>query len=240
MDYSHAANVVDRYKDYGGLAISAMRRLNKIAAMLPTTGNLLEIGALDGATVKYYKRKFNGKTFGVDISMEVLKDAATIIDEVKTCDLNVDTLPWDDDFFDVIICSEIIEHIFDTDRLLEQIKRVLKPSGTLIISTPNLASFFNRLFILFGYQPVGTEVSCVNTRYGNRFRKALRPAGHIRNFTYAAFVDIIKAHGFKIEKISFNPMSESGIAAVIESVTGTIRASLGSVIIVKCMKGVPS
>jgi 2-polyprenyl-3-methyl-5-hydroxy-6-metoxy-1,4-benzoquinol methylase len=159
---------------------------------------------------------------------------------VKTCDLNVDTLPWDDDFFDVIICSEIIEHIFDTDRLLEQIKRVLKPSGTLIISTPNLASFFNRLFILFGYQPVGTEVSCVNTRYGNRFRKALRPAGHIRNFTYAAFVDIIKAHGFKIEKISFNPMSESGIAAVIESVTGTIRASLGSVIIVKCMKGVPS
>jgi len=236
MDYSHAAQVVDRYKDYGELGITAMRRLKKISAMVPITGNLLEIGALDGATVRYYKQHFKGKTFGVDISIEVLKNAGNIIDEVKTCDLNVDALPWEDNFFDVVICSEIIEHIFDTDRLLEQIRRILKPSGTLIISTPNLASFFNRIFILFGLQPVGTEVSCRNTRYGNSFRQKLRPAGHIRNFTYAAFIDILRTNGFKIERTTSIPMSEHGVAAVIETVTSGIYTAFGSVIIVKCKR----
>ena len=46
-------------------------------------------------------------------------------------------LPFEDDFFDVVVSFETIEHIIDYDKFVLEIKRVLKPGGQLILSTPN-------------------------------------------------------------------------------------------------------
>lgn len=46
------------------------------------------------------------------------------------------TLPFADEQFDATVCFEVFEHVFNIDELLEEIRRVLKPGGSLLISTP--------------------------------------------------------------------------------------------------------
>lgn len=94
----------------------------------------------------------------------------------------------------------------DPDKMILQAKRVLKKNGKLIIWTPNLAAWFNRLIILFGMQPFFTEVSTkdktVGMHYLSAFNPMKNPIGHIRVFTLPALEDILKLHGFKITYIT--------------------------------------
>ena len=59
-------------------------------------------------------------------------------------------LPFEDGAFDVIIATEIVEHIVETRQFINEVNRVLKKGGKLILTTPNLASLGNRLGLLFG------------------------------------------------------------------------------------------
>ena len=63
--------------------------------------------------------------------------------------LNADgvSLPFKTANFDVVICLEVIEHILDHDKLLTEIRRVLRPGGVSIISTPN-----KKMVKIFGTQ----------------------------------------------------------------------------------------
>ena len=68
-------------------------------------------------------------------------------------------LPVEEGSFDVVVAGEIIEHVPNPDLLLREIRRALRPGGTLIVSTPNLVSWANRLLVPLGVQPLGTETS---------------------------------------------------------------------------------
>jgi 2-polyprenyl-3-methyl-5-hydroxy-6-metoxy-1,4-benzoquinol methylase len=86
--------------------------------------------------------------------------------------------------FDVVLLIDVIEHLFGTDRAIAEIRKVLRKDSFLVISTPNLSSFANRLLLLFGYQPLGTEVS-THKHYGRPKKYNLREgvAGHLRMFS---------------------------------------------------------
>jgi len=60
------------------------------------------------------------------------------------------SLPFTDDLFDIVICTEVIEHVVEVRQLISEINRVLKQGGKLILSTPNLVSLGNRLGIALG------------------------------------------------------------------------------------------
>ena len=93
---------------------------------------------------------------------------------------------------DLVIMSEFIEHLVDTDAALDEAKRVLVPGGTLLLSTPNLAAWFNRGLLLFGVQPVFSEVS-LRGIYG---RPGSEVVGHMHLFTKRALAGLLAAHGF--------------------------------------------
>ncbi|MFH1745309.1 MAG: class I SAM-dependent methyltransferase [bacterium] len=57
------------------------------------------------------------------------------------------------DYFDLVISFETIEHIEDDNGFLKEINRILKPGGTLILSTPNKASSYRDLFAKKPYNP---------------------------------------------------------------------------------------
>ena len=75
--------------------------------------------------------------------------------------------------------SELIEHLVDTDSALDEAWRVLKPGGWLLLSTPNLAAWYNRGLLALGVQPVFSEVSLRGV-FG---RPGTVVAGHLHMFT---------------------------------------------------------
>jgi hypothetical protein len=66
-----------------------------------------------------------------------------------------------------------------------------------VISTPNLASWRNRLVLLLGWQPFGTEVS-TSLRVGNPRASSGPLAGHIRVFTPRALQELVRAYGLAV------------------------------------------
>ena len=62
-------------------------------------------------------------------------------------------IPFEDSSFDIVFCSHVIEHIFDTDKALKEFCRVLRKGGKLIIMTENLNSLKERMLFLFGRTP---------------------------------------------------------------------------------------
>ncbi len=70
--------------------------------------------------------------------------------------VDVTRLPFPDGAFDVVICSEVMEHIPDNRKAVSELMRVLKPGGDLVVSVPPLAPGADLLGSLGGlYQRAG-------------------------------------------------------------------------------------
>jgi SAM-dependent methyltransferase len=112
-----------------------------------------------------------------------------------------DSIPFADDSFDVVYAGEVIEHLVDTDSFMREARRVLKKDGLLIVTTPNLACWINRVMLVLGYQPYFTELSFEDKTLGRmpilrRFEKQKMGMGHLRVFTRKGLKDFIELHGF--------------------------------------------
>ena len=112
-------------------------------------------------------------------------------------------LPFSDACFDLVSCNHVLEHVFRTEALVREFRRVLVPSGFCVIGVPNVAAWMNRIAFLFGGQPLGSEVGAEATTYGfwptflqGRLKRFV-PSGHIRDFTPRSIKDLSCACGFK-------------------------------------------
>lgn len=76
--------------------------------------------------------------FGVDISDYAINEAKRLRrSRIFQLDLNQEKLPFKDDFFGAITCFDVVEHLESVDSLLTEAYRVLRPGGTLFVTTPN-------------------------------------------------------------------------------------------------------
>ena len=72
-----------------------------------------------------------------DVSPVALARAARRLPNARVVELEPDAvLPFDDGSFDLVLCAETIEHVRDVQLLLSEIRRVLRPGGTLALTTP--------------------------------------------------------------------------------------------------------
>src|SRR5262249_26106624 len=143
------------------------------------------------------------RVYGVEISELGAEEAMHNGVECFAIDVDRQQIPLADDSVDVLYCGEVIEHLYDPNFLLDDIYRILRPGGFAIIDTPNLASWYDRLFLLAGYQPLATETSL---RHGSA-GKLIRPdipggGGHLRILTLRAFKQLLASHGFEITCIA--------------------------------------
>ncbi|ADX84919.1 class I SAM-dependent methyltransferase [Saccharolobus islandicus] len=162
--------------------------------------SILEIGCGTGENLSYYVNKFHFKNaYCVEIASsadaEIRKKGITPF----ILDVNVSKIPLGDASIDVVIFEEVIEHLYNSDLIISEIKRVLKKGGILILSTPNLSSWINRLVLLLGYQPFSHDVSFLGGFGRLKFKDQTN--GHIKSFTLKAMLDYLKYFGFNVVEI---------------------------------------
>lgn len=173
--------------------------------------DVLDVGCSSG-DISYLLVENRIKVFGLDLAFDKLLEAKEKRLNVIMADISKG-LPIRNNAFDCILAGEIIEHVIDTDYFLNEIKRVLKTDGSLVISTPNLANLENRLRLLFGRYPIFVDYTS-------------RGDNHVRVYTGRALVKQLRERKFKIEKYtgSFVPPASYSL---LKKMTYKFMAILG-------------
>jgi 2-polyprenyl-3-methyl-5-hydroxy-6-metoxy-1,4-benzoquinol methylase len=172
----------------------------RIDAIVDIVARLRPTATLDvGCGTGWLARRLGGAAgttvTGVDVLRDVPAEGWTYVDADVT-----QGLPFDDGSFDCVVAGEVIEHVPDPDAVLVELHRVLTPGGTLVVSTPNMVSWANRLLVPMGIQPLGTETSSV-VALGRRLRvlgQGNRVQGHLKVFTHRALAEILDRYGFEV------------------------------------------
>jgi len=79
---------------------------------------------------------------GIDISNTAIEKSKKKYPRFEYHVMDATNLRFDDNFFDAVVCSEVIEHLEDSDKLLREVNRILKSGGKFVITTPNWWSFY--------------------------------------------------------------------------------------------------
>jgi SAM-dependent methyltransferase len=146
-----------------------------------------------------------------DYSFDYLKDNRKLIwvkaDFSPPCDILCDfnsanlSLPFSEGAFDLIICTEVLEHLLWPQQLLKEVNRVLSKEGRLVLSAPNIASLSYRVAWLFGHIPSCAASGNLPLELG---RTAYRRAngevigGHVIDFNRKRILKLIKQTGLKV------------------------------------------
>jgi ubiquinone/menaquinone biosynthesis C-methylase UbiE len=119
--------------------------------LVGTGRKVLEVGCRSGNLTQHYVS--GNQVTGVDIDRAALK----LFEERLACkghwiDVDEEPLPFPDKAFDVVVFSEVMEHVRFPQKALGEIRRVLKLDGRLVGSVPNAFRLRNRLRFLVGNQ----------------------------------------------------------------------------------------
>lgn len=143
---THSVNIKNQYEIRGkfesGLIDERERR--NITVELAEGDTLLEIGCADGVMTADLSKKIPN-IIASDISLAYLRQAKKIVVSAKFVRLDIHELPFDNESFDCVICTEVLEHVYSPYKALDEIHRILKPKGSLILSVPNNMTFI-RIF----------------------------------------------------------------------------------------------
>lgn len=138
-----------------------------------------------------------GEFYGIDYSPERVKEAG--LERVKTqrVDIEEERFPFEDAFFDVVFCTEVLEHLREPAGCFREIRRVLKDGGRVVFTVPNADGFF----------PFNRFPGAVPGRW---LRRKLLPYEHPENtdqpvdtcYEYEEIIRLIEGGGFSVDKVS--------------------------------------
>ena len=110
-----------------------------------------DIGCGNGVFTSSIKHKFDCKLFGVDGNKYALKQASKLdFDNLSLVkDFSIDSLPFNDGTFDLVICKDVLEHLVDPVHLVNEIHRITSNNGIFLFHVPNHFPIWGRIKFLF-------------------------------------------------------------------------------------------
>lgn len=151
----------DSAKSYTVEQLKQNTRLEIIKRLISTESKTLVVGCGDGKELSLLKEQ----AVGIDLSLSALliakeNDCSKPLIVPDACNL-----PFKDNMFDCIICSEVLEHIPDSEKAVSEASRVLRQKdGTMIVTVPNwysswglvrkFAEFLTRKQVTAADQPI--------------------------------------------------------------------------------------
>ncbi len=102
-------------------------------------------------------RKMGMDVYACDLSPQAGEDLGGT--EVKQTDIENESLPYGDNFFDVVYSKSLLEHFWKPDHYLKEVKRILKPGGIIITLVPDWESNYKIYFDDYTHRTPFTKVS---------------------------------------------------------------------------------
>jgi 2-polyprenyl-3-methyl-5-hydroxy-6-metoxy-1,4-benzoquinol methylase len=141
----------NRFERGAGFVFAGPERIELFRRYVGGPGRrVLDLGCRDGSLSRAYAD--GNEVVGVDADRDALAAAAKLGLETHWADLD-EPLDFDEASFDVVVAGELLEHLRDPRRLVDDVRRVLRPGGTFVASVPNAYRLKNRLRFLLGRDP---------------------------------------------------------------------------------------
>ena len=226
------------------LDVRKRETLNKLQRLARQTirniSKYLDLGCGDGSLTLEVAKIFQcTEIWGVDIDEGALNKASMRGIKVLKADLNSQKVPLPDETFDLVTAFDVIEHLWNTDNLISEAYRLLKRGGYFILTTPNLASWINRLLLLFGYLPFHYEDSL---RYDLEKRPLQKSHGverHMRLYTLKTLTKHLEAYGFstlKVYSVNLAYATSNSIVRLINSILSRKKSLAPGMLVVAVKK----
>jgi methionine biosynthesis protein MetW len=187
---STARGYYDSYWETEGWQLTLPAELRELLAEhVGADDRCLDVGCGDGQTTGVWLQEHAGSYVGVDVSESAVRMAAERGLDARLVD-DAAELPFADESFELATGIEVLEHLFEPQKALAEVVRVLRPGGRLIITVPNAAHWRNRvdLAMLGRWNPRGDHLSATQP-----WRDP-----HIRFFTVDGVTRLIGRCGFEV------------------------------------------
>jgi len=147
---------------------------------------ILDVGCGLGLTAEMLKNKFRAEyTAGIELNPETAAEAKKKLDDVYVLDLNKDQLPLKNEQFDLIVMSDILEHLAEPLEFLLKVRELLHPQGQAVVSIPNVSNWRILFMVIFKG----------DWRYTD---SGIMDKTHLRFFTRKSAVRMFTESGYKI------------------------------------------
>lgn len=180
---------VDKQLNYGRSIIDQYLSMLNI-------NNCLDVGAGAGEDLDFVRFHHpKASLYGIEYYDEYARKLEAKNIQTIRVDFETSKLPFEDEYLDLIISNQMLEHSKEVFWVLHEMSRCLKIGGHLIIGVPNLASLHNRLLLMVGRQP-----TCIQN-----------DSAHIRGYTKSDLLKLLNIFpGYKLKEFkgsNFYPFS---------------------------------
>jgi len=156
----------------------------------------LDVGCGDGRTAGLWLQNHGCDYLGVDVSTAAVEMARSIGLKAQAIEAAT-SLPFADEAFDMVLCLEVFEHLFEPHVAAAELLRVLRPGGVLVASVPNTAYWRRRaeLAVIGRWDPIGDTLS-VAQPWRDPHIRFFTPATLRRMLELAGYVNVeVGGHG---------------------------------------------
>ena len=198
--------VLNNYKDMvddfyvqeeAGRRASA-RSILKYLKKLKKSGKILDVGCATGFLLDE-ARKEGWEVYGVELSTWAVDYARQKLQLPNITQALLKDANYPDNFFDVVVLKDVIEHLTDPKGTFEDIRRILKPTGIMCCNTPDIDSFVSRLLGAKWWGIKQSHLFYFNTPSLNELSEAtgfvpVKVRSHARTFTLNYWISNFVSH----------------------------------------------
>lgn len=180
-------------------------RYNTILRHLSNLGPLRTLKILDVGCYPYHLgaalERMGAEVWGIASAHEPIKNKKVAVLNIET-----DPFPYKNNFFDIVLCSEVLEHLPHSPvPPLTEMYRVTRPGGYMLLTTPNISRSINQGKMLLGRSPMyGIDALLANEGKGSNLYHR-----HNREYTLRELKTLVSHAGWTIHKashmISYSP-----------------------------------
>lgn len=187
----------------GGILRAVIDKIRQLAPEM--RGDYLDVGSGNGELIDRVMRTFPVKPRACDYRGDLLAVEGLTAD---VANLNTDPLPYPDASFDLVTCTEVIEHLEDYRAALREMARVLRPGGVLVVTTPNVLNLRSRWrYLLFGFFNMFGPLPLGDDRHHSTY-------GHINPVPYFYLAHALSGAGFTDIGVSVDKLQRRSLVSL--------------------------